>query len=221
MHEIGWHYERSRMRIDELVRNAEPDAWVAPVAACPGWRVRDVIAHLIGNTEDAAAGRLNGPPTEAQTRDQIDRHRDESPIELLDRWAEVGPFVAAVLTETGMWPGAIDAVSHEHDIRAALDEPGARDDASVTEIAERLAGALEAPRPVEIVFADQPASSSVEPQSPGAGVLRLRTTPFELLRVRFGRRSRRQVEALDWSDDPSDVLPSLFIFGPSPTDIIE
>jgi uncharacterized protein (TIGR03083 family) len=212
MHEIGWHYERSRTRIDDLLRPADADAWDVPVLACPGWRVRDVVAHLLGNTEDAAAGRLDGPPTEVQTQDQIDRHRDDDPVTLLDAWAEVGPFVAAVVTQTDMWPAAIDVVSHEHDIRGALTQPGARDDASITELAE-LMRTFDTPRPVSVAFdADEPSDGDA---------LRLRTTAFELVRLRMGRRSRRQVEALDWSDDPTDVLPHLFIFGPSPTDIVE
>ncbi|HWJ62642.1 MAG TPA: maleylpyruvate isomerase family mycothiol-dependent enzyme [Acidimicrobiales bacterium] len=214
MHEVGWHYERSRGRIDGLLRSADDDTWNAPVAACPGWRARDVVAHLLGNTEDAAAGRLDGPPTEAQTRDQVDRHRDDDPVALLDAWAEAGPFVAAVVSQTEMWPAAIDAVSHEHDIRSAIGQPGGRDNESILELADLLRQ-FDPPRLLSIVFEDE----SLDP--PADGTLRLETTPFELVRLRLGRRSQEQVEALAWSDDPTDVLPHLFIFGPSPTDLLE
>lgn len=213
MHEVGWHYERARNRIDGLLRSADDDTWNAPVAACPGWRARDVVAHLLGSTEDAAAGRLNGPPTEEQTRDQVDRHRDDDPVALLDAWAEAGPFVAAVVSQTEMWPAAIDAVSHEHDIRAAIGQPGARDDESITELAALLRE-FDTPSPLSITF-------DLEDDVPDDGTLRLTTTEFELVRLRLGRRSQRQVEAMNWSADPTELLPHLFVFGPAPIDIVE
>lgn len=214
VHEIGWHYEQSRERIDGLLRTAGSDTWEAPVAACPGWRVRDVVAHLLGSTEDAAAGRLSGPPTEAQTRDQVDRHRADDPVALLDAWAGAGPIVAAVVTELGMWPAAIDAVSHEHDIRTAVDRPGERDGDSITELAGLLHD-VDTPHPLTIVLDEGGEVSGAD------DVLTLRTTPFELVRLRLGRRSRSQVESLDWSADPGAVLDHLFIFGPAPTDLVE
>jgi hypothetical protein len=49
----------------------------------------------------------------------------------------------------------------------------------------------------------------------------LRTTRFEAFRWRLGRRSRSQVLDLDWSADPGFVIDELFVFGPSPSDILE
>jgi uncharacterized protein (TIGR03083 family) len=225
VHDIGWHYERARERVDELLRPLGAEDWEREVPACPGWRVRDVLAHLVGNTEDAAAGRLGGPPSEAQTWDQVDRHRGDAPLELLDLWAQVSPFVAAAVTEAGMWPAAIDAVTHEHDLRGALGRPGARDHPSILEMADRLAGSLQTPVPVRVLMAetaqevDVDADPDADPARPDP--LRLRASAFEVLRFRLGRRSRRQVEALDWSGDPAPVIDHLFIFGPAPVDIVE
>ena len=47
------------------------------------------------------------------------------------------------------------------------------------------------------------------------------TTPFQVFRLRLGRRSAAQVRSLPWSDDPSEVFAHLFQFGPSPVDIDE
>ena len=44
---------------------------------------------------------------------------------------------------------------------------------------------------------------------------------FEFFRLRLGRRSRRQVARLDWSDDPERVLDAMFVFGPATTDLDE
>ena len=56
---------------------------------------------------------------------------------------------------------------------------------------------------------------------PDPAVARLATTPFELLRIRLGRRSEAQVLALDWTGDPRPVLPGLFVFGPAERDLVE
>ncbi len=52
-------------------------------------------------------------------------------------------------------------------------------------------------------------------------VAELRTTPFEVLRLRLGRRSRSQVAAMDWSVPPGDALDGLFVFGPTPVALDE
>ena len=49
----------------------------------------------------------------------------------------------------------------------------------------------------------------------------LRTTRFEALRWRTGRRSRAQLAAMDWSGDPTPVLDHLYLFGPADADIVE
>ena len=49
----------------------------------------------------------------------------------------------------------------------------------------------------------------------------LRTTLFDTMRWRLGRRSRLQMAAMDWSEDPAPVLDHLYLFGPARTDIIE
>lgn len=215
---IGWHYEGARARIDALLRPLDDEAWLRPVPACPGWRVRDVLAHLVGNTEDGAAGRLQGgPPSDELTAEQVARHRDDAPVELLDLWAVTGPFVAEAVTRSGMWPAAIDAVTHEHDLRAALGEPGDRDDPSLRELADLLAGDLAAAVPMVVVLEDR-----VHGQAAGDGSTPVLTTSsFELVRLRLGRRTRGQALALDWTGDPEPVVDRLFVFGPAPEPIGE
>ena len=55
----------------------------------------------------------------------------------------------------------------------------------------------------------------------GAPELVLRTSRFETLRWRLGRRSRGQMEQLDWSANPHAVLDHLPLFGPARQDLIE
>jgi hypothetical protein len=49
----------------------------------------------------------------------------------------------------------------------------------------------------------------------------LPTDPFTWVRAGMGRRTREEVLALDWSANPTGVLPALFVFGPSATPLGE
>ena len=219
--EVGWHYLRAQERVDVLLRTLDGEQWERSVCACPGWRVRDVLAHLVGTPEDAIAGRLDGLPTPEQTDEQVERHRRDDPIDLLDQWLAMGPMVAAAVTASGLWPAAIDAVTHEQDLRAAVDRPGARDVPSVDVIADLLGRLVEAPVPVVFDLGDRQVESAVAEGTGAADPLVLHTTAFELLRLRLGRRSARQVAAMDWSASPDRVLTDLFVFGPAADDVIE
>jgi len=210
MRTIGWHYEEARQRIDALLRPLPDDRWLADVPACPGWRVRDVLAHLVGNTEDGAAGRITGIPTPELTDAQVARHRDDAPLDLLELWSLTGPFVAEAVTGADMWPAAIDAVTHEHDLRGALGDTGGRDTESIRTFASMFA--LDVAEQVPVVFElDGVALGTAE--NPDTPVLR--TSSFEFFRARMGRRSRDQVLAFDWTGDPGPVLDHFFVFDPS------
>jgi hypothetical protein len=55
----------------------------------------------------------------------------------------------------------------------------------------------------------------------GGEPVTLDTTVFEAFRWRLGRRSRRQLAAMDWSGDPTPFLDHLCIFGPARADVLE
>lgn len=214
--DLGQHYRETRLRLTAVLEAQPEDAWARPVAACPGWDVKAVVSHLVGIIEDAAAGLLTGPPTEEQTAAEVARHADDDPGELLARWAELAPSFEPLLTELAIWPAAIDVMSHEHDIRHALEAPGGRDTALVRAVAEMLVTNANLPRPLVAETTHGRWSSG------GSGApLVLRSEPFEIVRIRLGRRSRSQVEALDWSEPPREILDDLFIFGPAAVAIVE
>ena len=216
--DLGAHYARVRERLCALLEEAGEAAADVAVPACPGWTVRDVVAHLVGNIEDGAAGRIQGPPSEAQTAEQVARHRDESLAVLADTWRQGSPLMEDALRRAQMWPGMIDALSHEHDVRAALDRPGARSVDTVRVVADRLVES--APVPLRVRFPDGREVCSAA-TSPTADAPVLRTTPFEVVRLRLGRRSRDQVAALRWEPPPGTALDRLFVFGPSARPLVE
>ncbi len=49
----GHHYARSREPVTELLADVDDAEAATPVQACPGWQVRDVVAHLLGTVDDA------------------------------------------------------------------------------------------------------------------------------------------------------------------------
>jgi uncharacterized protein (TIGR03083 family) len=215
---IGEHYGATRVRIDELLRTASGDTWRAPVAACPGWRVHDVVAHLLGVIEDAAAGRLSGPPSPGVTAAEVERHLDDDPVAMLDRWAALAPPFEARITEHTVWPALLDVVSHEHDIRTAIDRPGARAIDTVILGAKVLVGSMALP---VVVHVDTSSGRLSSVGDAGPDALTVALEPWEVLRFRLGRRSRAQVERYDWSAAPDAVIDRLFVFGPADTDLVE
>ncbi len=215
-------YGDSWVRVLALVRGLDEPALAAPVPACPGWRVRDVVAHLTAVGEDVLEGRLTAPPTEEQSAAQVDRFRDSPFPEVLARWDELAPRFAAAIDGFEVWPAVLDVATHEQDIRGALGAPGARDTEVVRLGSDRLLTWLQPPVPLRVVVEDGAYDLGPDgPSPPEGGAIVLTTERFEAFRWRLGRRSRRQLADLDWTGDPSPVLDHLVVFGPAATDIDE
>jgi len=212
-------YRDTRERLSALVLGLNDDELAAPVPACPGWSVSDVMYHLLAGAEDVMAGRLTGPPTDAETAGQVARHRGTPVRSVVKSWGELAPPFEELIGRAVVWPAVLDLASHEQDIRGALGRPGGRDGDAVRLGAERLVVLMQPSVPVRVVCEDF--QERVGPADSEHQELRLRTTRFETFRWRLGRRSRSQVLGFDWSADPAAVIDQLFIFGPSPTAIVE
>lgn len=210
-------YDAARDRVVGLLDGAD---LAAPVAACPGWSVLDLVAHLAGGLGcfvrrdfDAGGYANHGERT-------VHERRGLPLAALLAEWednrASAGPMFD---TPTGAICVA-EIVSHEHDIRAALGRPGSRDDPGVRAGLVGPLGAIDqrlradgAPAVAVVVDGERRVLGDGEPTST------LRAGPFELLRVIGGRRSRRQVAALDWDGEPRPE--ALTIFGELRTEDLE
>lgn len=201
-----------------LVSDLDAAALAANVPACPRWSVRDVLAHLTAVAEDAIDGGLTRPPSDEQTAAQVARFSDHDVAGIVAAWRRIAPRFQPLIGTRRSWPAVIDVVSHEHDIRGALGRPGARDSEAVWHSAEQLIARLRPAVPMYVTVED--AEFRLGPEN-GAPPLGLKTSRFEALRWRMGRRSRAQLAALDWSGDPAPVLDHLVVFGPSPHDILE
>ncbi|MGH3503566.1 MAG: maleylpyruvate isomerase N-terminal domain-containing protein [Nocardioidaceae bacterium] len=212
-------YRGTRERVSDLVL-AHPEADGDPVPATPGWRVHDVVAHLTGAAEDLAGGwRPTGGPTEQWTAGHVARGKDVPTAGLLEKWVQLSPAIEQLLDATPVWPVVVDAGAHEHDIRGALGNREARDSDVVTVGAKVLLKGLQVPHPFLVKTEDREVLAG--PQTGEDAPVTLTTTTFEAFRWRLGRRSRRQLAAMDWSGDPMPYLDHLCVFGPATSDVIE
>jgi hypothetical protein len=162
------------------------------------------------------AGRLSGPPTEAQVAEQLARHREGSAAALLDEWADAATTFEDFVSRAGIWPVAIDVLAHEQDVRGAIGQPGARD-VETMRLAARMM--VDAELPVTLTF--DLGDERLTTKDAGGSAHRVEATAFEVTRIRLGRRAPEQVAALAWEPALPAVPAALFIFGPRTTPLAE
>jgi hypothetical protein len=217
-------YGALRGRVSELVRDADDEQLEQMAPAAPEWRVRDLVAHLSGITADINAGNLEGVATDAWTARQVDARRDWTMVRLLDEWDTEGRKVEAVmpsLPDVAMGQMLFDAATHEHDIRGALERPGARDsDAMALAFDWSQQGLTAAADTADVTLRLE---TDVAATTLGAGTRRIgvRVDWFELFRALTGRRSLDQMRAFGWD---GEEMPELLVFGiftPRPTPLVE
>ncbi len=157
--------------IDAVLAGLEPADWERPTP-CPGWTVRDQVAHLIG-TESMLAGRpsppLTGEPGPHVRNDigrfnegWIEAFRASSPAEVLAAWRDVvaerkaqlaamtdAEFAADSWTPVGagtygrfMEIRVFDCWVHEQDIRHAVGRPGHDTGPAAERSFDEMVGAL-------------------------------------------------------------------------------
>lgn len=211
-------YDASRARIAGLVRPTDPTSPADPtvaVAACPGWTIGDLVAHLAGGLGDFVASRFAVDEGDDFGERTVRERQGQSLDDSLAEWERnraaaddllAGPMGGVLLAEV---------VSHEQDIRQALGTPRLPD-------AEGVRAALA--RPLQEIErtareANRPAVRLVidgDPRLVGVGEAEATFTvsAFDLLRIIGGRRTRAQVRDLDWSgEDPEPYLDALTMFG--------
>ncbi|MEM8745191.1 MAG: maleylpyruvate isomerase family mycothiol-dependent enzyme [Actinomycetota bacterium] len=125
-------YARTRETVSDLVRSLDSSALAAPVAACPGWTVHDVVAHLTGVATDAVNGVGPGSPTaptlEEWTARHVDERRGTATNVVLREWERSASQLEVILAkDDGPMPAVVmDLLCHEQDLRAAVGRPGRR-----------------------------------------------------------------------------------------------
>jgi uncharacterized protein (TIGR03083 family) len=186
-----------------------PGAHGCPVPACPEWTVADLLGHLASIAERV-----------------LERHGEAAPSPagplgvpaLLDRWDDVGTRLDRLLAGAGGRSGEVmvmDAYTHELDLRAALGVPPpvahAAAAPSFAVLVRGFSGSITARGlPALRIRSAEGEEWTAGEGRPAASV----TAPaHDLHRALAGRRSLRQLAALDWSQPPGPWLPA-FSWGP-------
>ncbi|WP_344325419.1 maleylpyruvate isomerase family mycothiol-dependent enzyme [Kitasatospora putterlickiae] len=203
-------YRRSRRAIAALVAGL-PDPAAVGVPACPEWSVRDLVGHLVHICESFVAledSQIDLVPLE-----------DVPAAALLDRWEGLDEALPAALERTPELRRRIlllDVFSHELDLRQGLGAPveptahpafdGALD---LTTLGFGLAvqgGGLPALR------IETPERSWVVGEGDPAATVR--GAAVDVFRSLTGRRTRPQIEDLEWSGGPAGRWAEAFAWGP-------
>jgi uncharacterized protein (TIGR03083 family) len=213
-------------RVDGLVRGRDGIAELA-VPACPGWSIRQVIAHLAGVAQDIVALNLEEKGTGAWADAQVARLGGYSIDDLLDLWRQSLDAVSANLafaSDAGVCQLVFDTLTHEHDIRGALKEPGSRAgdlafkaaSGFMTTMGDQFIRQAELPA----LRLTTPTIGSVQLGDPrtARGHVALSISDFEALRAFGGRRSIGQLLALPWDGDPTNLMPAFTDMLPAFTD---
>ena len=172
-------YTELRARVTELMQSLSLAQAQAVVPHCPQWTVKDCLAHMVGVPEDVINGQMDGVATEAWTDRQVQRHTNDSVDDLLAVWETNAPVFAKILPnipQPVLSQFMFDQTTHEHDIRTAIGQPGARDTLAVA-VAEGFIR-----------------NSLAQQSDPAIAQLAAhKLTGFEFLRSLSGRRSRAQI----------------------------
>ncbi len=215
-----------RHRVLVIADALEPVQADLRVPCCPEWTVHGLLSHMAGVPADILSGNLDGVTTDPWTKVQVDARADELLDDIVTELADKGLVLDALLGSSGdSFPSNffLDAWTHEWDLRQALDLPAVPDLAMLDGPFDYLAASTtmrldEAGLPpIDLVTESGTLRMGSSPAEP----LELRTTQFEFARLSLGRRSLRQIAALDWSGDPTAVLEALIVFSPSEIDIID
>lgn len=223
-HSPGEVYRATRDRIIGLVTGHGEQGARTTVPACPAWTVQDTIAHVVGIVDDLHAGRTEGLGSEAWTAAQVDARRGRTLAEVCAEWEGQDGIIAALMASDPWLTTRIvaDLVTHEHDVRAALNEPGARDDAAVHVGLQRYAPAFIERAETAGLAAVAVHAGPLQWSPSGDATVELHGTPFEVLRALTGRRSQAQVQRLDWrGGDPAPYLPLISPYGQPSEDVVE
>ena len=212
------YYRESHQAICDLITTENEHL---PVPACPGWSLRDLLAHVTGVMQDFVAGNTEGAPGPEWTAVHVARFREAHIESVKSAWRAAldksGPIFRTMGAQ--LLP---DIVTHEFDMRGALGDAGERG-------SERLSAAMDVLASWGDGFYRQSGVPAIKIRTDrkhhtigeGSPQAIVSTTVFEASRALTGRRSETQIRALDWSADPSPWVNQMSMLGKRDTDLAE
>lgn len=206
-HEAYREVRQSALAVLSAARAEENPA----VPACPGWTLRDLLAHLAGSAA-LAIGRLTGWPATHPSSSA-----DMGVAELLEAWDRLGGEVDLLLSERGDRAGNLlvtDAFTHELDIRYAIGAPLPGDHPAFPGAFEVLATGFAAGVTAHALPALRLSTGTTQwTVGEGEPAATVTADRHDLYRSLTGRRTQDQITSLDWDRDSHRWLPA-FTWGP-------
>lgn len=209
-------YQECRARLIALADRLSEPQLRAPVPACPGWNVKDLYAHLVGESVDLVRNNMEGAPGAAWTARQVADRKDRTIAELIDEWRTHSSLFDKKLEKGGrsLSPLASDIWCHEYDISGALGWRGSREKDRVAWGARAIRGIPKMLDGTGLAIPKVIADGEVVVDGDGPV---LRESAYELARMLYGRRSWDQIRNMDWDRDPEPYLEHLSFF-PAPAE---
>lgn len=198
-------FRASRTSISSLIQ-ARPEVAERIVPACPEWTVRDLLAHVVGNTRSSYRGGRSLPPI-----------HQLGISELLDEWELTGPAAEQTLADKGGFNRDIlvmDLFTHELDLRRVVEVPAPDDHPAYPTAMGVVLGGFTAS-----IFARGLPGLRLEADGAqwtagwGTPKATVRAHRFDLYRSIAGRRTHQQIAQLSWSAPADRWLPA-FTWGP-------
>jgi uncharacterized protein (TIGR03083 family) len=210
---LAVEYRNARLRLVELVAAADAATVARTVPACPDWSVHELLSHVTGIAADLGSARYpEGGDTQAWVDRQIAERRARETADVAAEWGVAGPvFEALIEAKPHRWWGlTYDAVVHEHDVRGALGDAGARDSDGVRVAAElglRIVATDLAKHGLPAFRAVVDGREHVVGE--GAPELTLEGSAFDVLRLLGSRRTLAEMRAASFTGDLDRYLPAL------------
>lgn len=220
---LAHEYRLARLRITDLISKHLDDDGAAvgtrPIPSCPAWNVRDLLAHVSGIATEISAGNPPSGDSDAWVDAIVESRRERSPAQLIDEWSASGPKFEALAATTKRLavPLSYDTVVHEHDLRHAINQPGARDSSGV--VAAMHVGVWLMTNDLKrTAYGSVSFRAGGREWVAGEGKVQLaldldatntRFPIWELLRLTGSRRSKAQLSAYPWDGSIDFALGSL------------
>ncbi len=227
-HPLSDEYRTGRERLLALGRTLSPADGAIVSTACPAWTVKDLYAHLAGISTDILSGNTEDAATAAWADGHVADRVERELAEVLDEWETAGAEVSSIVEQAGdAFPPQlfIDQWTHEWDIRGALGErAAATPDTGVFDhyrdwLADAMTARAEAAGIDRLTVAVGDAAFDL---GTGSALGTLELPPFEFARISMGRRSRAQLDALDWPmAERHGHIDVLVLWSVAETDVVD
>ena len=205
-------WSAARLRVTALVADLDDKAADALVPATPDWRVRDLLAHMIGLDVDVVAGAEPDDHNPDWTQGHVDDRRGRSIADLLVEWADVAPRLEQWMRDNDPRPLG-DVIVHEQDLRGALGVSGGQDTAGLHAIRDHMITGFAEAVPGALTLQGDRWSWSSEADGPATVVA---ATDFDLARAIMSRRSAAQLRSWTTAGDVAPFLEAFAVLGPLP-----